>query len=64
MADGKQSARDLKNTRSNMSQEALAGQKGAAQEKNRRRKSVSSSQFAHPITGESLKERQVQYVDF
>ena len=59
----KQSGRDLKYTKSGlvdgMSHEFLApGQKMTAHDKNRRRRSV-ASQFAHPITGESLKERQV-----
>ena len=39
-----------------MSMEHEAGSKA---DKNRRRKSV-GSQFAHPMTGETLKERQVK----
>lgn len=57
---GKPSTRDLKGSRKNvmvgMSMEHEAGSKA---DKLRRRKSV-ASQFAHPMTGETLKERQVK----
>lgn len=59
---GKPSTRDLKGSRSRksmivgMSMEHEAGSKA---DRNRRRRSV-ASQFAHPMTGETLKERQVK----
>ena len=56
---GKPSARDLKGSRRSlggMSSEHVAGSKA---DKNRRRRSV-ASQFAHPMTGETVKERQVK----
>ena len=56
---GKPSARDLKGSKKSiggLSMEHVAGSKA---DKNRRRKSV-ASQFAHPMTGETVKERQVK----
>ena len=56
---GKPSARDLKGSRKSvfgMPSEHVAGSKAV---KNRRSRSV-ASQFAHPLTGETVKERQVK----
>lgn len=56
---GKPNARDLKGSRRSLgglSSEHIAGSKA---DKNRRRRSV-TSQFAHPMTGETMKERQVK----
>ena len=50
------SGKDLRKASLKISLEQVAGSKV---DKNRRRKSI-TSQFAHPLTGENVKERQVK----
>lgn len=55
---GKPSARDLKGSTKSIGGMSLEHVASSKADKNRRRKSV-ASQFAHPMTGETVKERQV-----
>ena len=53
------STRDLKGSRKSIGGLSLEHVAALKADKNRRRKSV-ASQFAHPMTGETMKERQVK----
>jgi len=55
----KPSARDLKDSKKSIYGISLENISSSKADKNRRRRSV-ASQFAHPMTGESVKERQVK----
>ena len=59
----KPSGKDLKGSRKSIAGLSLEHVAGSKADKNRRRKSV-ASQFAHPLTGETVKERQVRKIEF
>lgn len=57
---GKPSGRDLKGPKKSIVGMPLEHIAGSKVDKNRRRIKSVASQFAHPMTGETVKERQVQ----